>query len=145
MLGKASMPLNPSMLAYSHEQRKIQRHEQFSQPQLLRTYSFCFGSDEIIHQVSNDGQARSAYFKDFQKYVYKPLVVADENTNTQQKKAQSLEQCAQLQLLRASSHHFELSYILYQNENLSQGKCIYYFRFLCTLTGITPASAGKLI
>lgn len=86
MLGKASMPLNPSMLAYSHEQRKNQRHEQFSQQQLSRTYSFCFGSVDIIHHGLTIGQTRSAYFKDFQGYVYKPLVVADENTNIQQKK-----------------------------------------------------------
>lgn len=45
------------------------------------------------------------------------------------KKVQSLEQCSQLQLLKASSHRFELSYILYQNENLSQGRRAYYFSF----------------
>ena len=72
-------------VGYLPEQRKIQRLELFSQLQLLQAYSFCFGSDESIHQVSNDGQGKSAYFKDFQDYVYKPLVVADENTNTQQK------------------------------------------------------------
>ena len=71
--------------SFSMNKEKIQRLEQFSRQQLSRTYSFCFGSDEIIHQVSNDGQARSAYYKDFQDDVYKPLVVADENTNTQQK------------------------------------------------------------
>lgn len=64
---------------------------------------------------------------------------------TPNKKVQSLEQCAQLQLLRASPHRFEPNGILYQRENLSQGRRAYYFRFLCTLTGVTPASAGKLI
>lgn len=64
------------------------------------------------------------------------------------KKVQSLEQCAQLQLLRASSHHFELSYILYQSENLSQDRRAYYFSFLYilyTLTGIIPACARKTV
>ena len=64
---------------------------------------------------------------------------------TPNKKVQSLEQCAQLQLLRASSYRFEPNDILYQHHNLSQGRSAYYFSFLCTLTGITPASAGKLI
>jgi len=54
------------------------------------------------------------------------------------KKVQSLDQFSQLQLLKASSYRFEPNGILYQRENLSQGKCTYYFRFLCTLTGITP-------
>ena len=64
---------------------------------------------------------------------------------TPNKNVQSLEQCAQLQLLRASSHRFEPNGILYQRENLSQGRRTYYFSFLYTLTGISPASAGKLI
>ena len=59
------------------------------------------------------------------------------------KKVQSLEQCSQLQLLKASSHRFELNYILYQNENLSQGRRAYYFSFLYTLTGITPRVREK--
>ena len=54
-----------------------------------------------------------------------------------------MEQCSQLQLLKAYSHRFELNYILYQCENLSQGRRAYYFSFLYTLTGITPAYAGK--
>ena len=67
-------------------------------------------------------------------------------TPTSNKKVQSLEQCSQLQLLKAYSHRFELNYILYQCENLSQGRRAYYFSFLYTLTGITPppACAGKL-
>ena len=64
-------------------------------------------------------------------------------TPTSNKKVQSLEQCSQLQLLKAYSHRFELNYILYQCENLSQGRRAYYFSFLYTLTGITPAYAGK--
>ena len=59
------------------------------------------------------------------------------------KKVQSLEQCSQLQLLKASSHRFELSYILYQNENLSQGRRAYYNTLLSKFTGIPPACAGK--
>lgn len=59
-------------------------------------------------------------------------------TPTSNKKVQSLEQCSQLQLLKAYSHRFELNYILYQCENLSQGRRAYYFSFLYTLTGITP-------
>ena len=64
-------------------------------------------------------------------------------TPTSNKKVQSLEQCSQLQLLKAYSHRFELNYILYQCENLSQGRHAYYFSFLYTLTRITPACAGK--
>ena len=64
-------------------------------------------------------------------------------TPTSNKKVQSLEQCSQLQLLKAYSHRFELNYILYQCENLSQGRHAYYFSFLYTLTRITPAYAGK--
>jgi len=55
---------------------KIQRLELFSQLQLLQAYSFCFGSDESIHQVSDDDQAKVTYYQDFQDYVYKPLLVA---------------------------------------------------------------------
>ena len=70
---------------FSVNKEKIQRLEQLSQLQLRRTYSFCFVSDESIHHGLTIGQTRSAYFKDFQSYAYKPLVVADENTNIQQK------------------------------------------------------------
>ena len=55
---------------------------------------FYFGSDEIIHQVSNDAQTKVTYYQDFQDYVYKPLVVADENTNTQQKSSKLGTVCA---------------------------------------------------
>ncbi len=61
---------------FSVNKEKIQRLEQLSQLQLRRTYSFCFGSDESIHQVSNDDQAKVTYYQDFQDYVYKPLLVA---------------------------------------------------------------------
>jgi len=50
---------------FSVNKEKIQRLEQLSQLQLRRTYSFCFGSDESIHQVSNDGQGKSAYYNNF--------------------------------------------------------------------------------
>lgn len=62
---------------------------------------------------------------------------------TPNKKVQSLEQCAQLQLLRASPHRFEPNGILYQRENLSQGRRAYYNTLLSKFTESTPACAGK--
>lgn len=61
------------------------------------------------------------------------------------KKVQSLEQCAQLQLLRASSHRFEPNGILCQNENLSQGRRAYYNTLLSKFTESTLACAGKTV
>lgn len=54
------------------DKEKTQRLEQLSQLQLRRTYSFCFGSDGIIRQSTNVGQARSAYYNNF---LYKSFVV----------------------------------------------------------------------
>lgn len=64
---------------------------------------------------------------------------------TPNKKAQSLEQCSQLQLLKAFSHRFELNGILYQRENLSQGRRAYYNTLLSKFTGIPPRVCGKPI
>lgn len=57
------------------DKEKVQRLEQFSRQQLSRTYPFCFGLNKIIHQSSNVGQAKNAYYQDFQDYLYKSLVV----------------------------------------------------------------------
>ena len=54
------------------DKEKIQRLEQLSQLQLRRTYSFCFGSDGIIRQSTNVGQAMTAYYNNF---LYKSFVV----------------------------------------------------------------------
>lgn len=51
------------MLVNSLNKEKIQRLEQLSQLQLRRTYSFCFGSDEIIHQGLVIGQGVLAKVK----------------------------------------------------------------------------------
>lgn len=64
------------------DKEKIQSLEQFSQLQLLQAYSFCFGSNKIIHQSSNVGQAQDAYYQAFQDYLYKSLVVEDATTHT---------------------------------------------------------------
>lgn len=64
------------------DKEKIQSLEQFSQLQLLQAYSFCFGSNKIIHQSSNVGQAQDAYYQAFHDYLYKSLVVVDATTNT---------------------------------------------------------------
>ena len=64
------------------DKEKVQRLEQFSQLQLLQAYSFCFGSNKIIHQSSNVGQAQDAYYQAFQDDLYKSLVVEDATTNT---------------------------------------------------------------
>ena len=63
------------------DKEKIQSLEQFSQLQLLQAYSFCFGSNKIIHQSSNVGQAQSLYYKTFQDYLYKSLVVENASTH----------------------------------------------------------------
>ena len=63
------------------DKEKVQRLEQFSQPQLLRTYSLCFGHSNIIHQSINVGQAKNAYYQDFQDYLYKSLVVENASTH----------------------------------------------------------------
>ena len=57
---------------FSVNKEKIQRLEQLSQLQLRRTYSFCFGSDGIIRQSTNVGQAMTAYYNNF---LYKSFVV----------------------------------------------------------------------
>ena len=54
------------------DKEKTQRLEQLSQLQLRRTYSFCFGSDGIIRQSTNVGQAMTAYYNNF---LYKSFVV----------------------------------------------------------------------
>ena len=64
------------------DKEKVQSLEQFSQLQLLQAYSFCFGSNKIIHQSSNVGQAQDAYYQAFQDDLYKSLVVEDATTNT---------------------------------------------------------------
>ena len=64
------------------DKEKIQSLEQFSQLQLLQAYSFCFGSNKIIHQSSNVRQAQDTYYQAFHDYLYKSLVVIDATTNT---------------------------------------------------------------
>ena len=64
------------------DKEKIQSLEQFSQLQLPQAYSFCFGSNKIIHQSSNVGQAQDAYYQAFHDDLYKSLVVEDATTNT---------------------------------------------------------------
>jgi hypothetical protein len=65
------------------DKEKVQRLEQFSQPQLLRTYSFFFGRNKIIRQSSNVGQAQNIYYHQiFQGYLHTSLVVEDATTNT---------------------------------------------------------------
>ena len=63
------------------DKEKIQSLEQFSQLQLLQAYSFCFGSNKIIHQSSNVGQAQDTYYQAFHDYLYKSLTVVDATTN----------------------------------------------------------------
>ncbi|MES5160757.1 hypothetical protein ABVC47_04620 [Fannyhessea vaginae] len=65
------------------DKEKVPSLEQFSQPRLLRTYSFCFGRNKIIRQSSNVGQAQNIYYHQiFQSYLYTSLVVEDATTNT---------------------------------------------------------------
>ena len=45
--------------------KKVQSLDQFSQLQLLRTYSHHFERVNIIHQSENLSQARGAYHNDF--------------------------------------------------------------------------------
>lgn len=63
------------------DKEKVQRLEQFSRQQLSRTYSFCFGLNKIIHQSINVGQAKNAYYQDFQDYLYNSLVVENASTH----------------------------------------------------------------
>ena len=64
------------------DKEKIQRLELFSRQQLSQAYSFCFGSNKIIHQSMNVGQAQDTYYQAFHDYLYKSLVVVDATTNT---------------------------------------------------------------
>lgn len=57
---------------------------------------------------------------------------------------QSLEQCAQLQLLRASSYRFERTNIIYQSENVSQVRSTYYNNFLYKSFIVIPPKAPGL-
>lgn len=63
------------------DKEKVQRLEQFSRQQLSRTYPFCFGLNKIIHQSINVGQAKNAYYQDFQDYLYNSLVVENASTH----------------------------------------------------------------
>jgi len=47
--------------SFSMNKEKIQRLEQFSRQQLAQAYSFCFGSNEIIHHGLTIGQTRVTY------------------------------------------------------------------------------------
>ena len=63
------------------DKEKVQSLELFSRQQLSQAYSFCFGLSKIIHQSINVGQAKNAYYQDFQDYLYKSLVVEDASTH----------------------------------------------------------------
>lgn len=64
------------------DKEKIQSLELFSRQQLSQAYSFCLGSEKIIHQSMNVGQAQDTYYQAFQDDLYKSLVVVDATTNT---------------------------------------------------------------